>query len=224
MSINKYCTYTYDLDGETLPLPFNPDGDPEHEYLSANGLHAVLAFLVRDDCPRDPFDDFDEGEFYQFDRSYKHNAPRPDVEEFKRIVRRHPGQVVTVDRCGDGYRAGELVTLKDCRGDKRTGENSRAEQLLDDADGYYIVPEDATNPFEYAQGSIKTYSQWCSGDVYGVIVWEYTRESIADRWEDPDREECWGYYGYDGYTAEELKAQFINAVTHGDPSKEATTL
>lgn len=213
MRLRKHIDYTLEIDDEVFPLPFDTEGGPEHIYIAANGLKAVLAFLVRDDSPADPFEEFDEGEFYQFDRSYKHDTSRPDIEEFKCIIRENPGRVVTVDRRGAGYCAGVLLTPKDCRGDKRTGENSRAEKALDDADGYYIVPEDATDPLQYAEGSIETYSQWCEGDVYGVVVWTYTRDSIADSWEDPERYECWGYYGYDGYTAEELESIFTNEST-----------
>ena len=219
MSIKKYSTYTYEHDGETFPLPFDPEGGPEKVYVAENGLKAILAFLVRDDSPADPFEEFDEGDFYQFNNRYKHYTPRPDIEEFKRIVRDNPGRVVTVDSYGDGYRAGELVTSKMSRGDKRTGENSKAEKLLDYSDGYYISPEDATDYYQYAKGSIETYSSWCEGDVYGVIIWEYKRDSIAKSWEDPDRNECWGYYGY-AYAGQVLAEEFKNYFDIN--SKEAT--
>lgn len=203
----KHVTKHYlEMDDNKFPLPFDPGGEPAHFYLSANGLKAIVGFLVQDDSPADPFEEFEEGDFYQFDHRYKHDTPRPDIEDFKRIVRANPGRVVTVDRCGDGYRAGELVTPADCRG----RENSRAERLLDDADGYYIVPEDVTDAARYAKGAIEQYSAWCEGDVYGVIVWEYTRESIDDAWEDPGRDmEVWGFYGY-RYASEELRGEFGN--------------
>ena len=221
MRLRKHVNYTLDIDDEIFPVPFDPVSDPEHTYIAANGLKAVLAFLVQDFDPLDPLDEFDEGEFYQFDRGLKHGASRPDIEDFKRLIRGNTGRVFTVDSCGDGYRAGELLTPKDCRGDERTGENSRAEKELDDADGYYIVPEDATDPLQYARGSIETYSQWCSGRVYGAVVWTYTRDSIADNWEDPERDECWGFYGRDGYTAEELERIFISEST---PDEERTKI
>lgn len=208
MTTKKQTEYYYEHDEESFELPFDPEGDPDEIYISANGLKAVLAFLVRDEFPADPFEEFDEGDFYQFGRDYKHYTPRPDIEEFKSIVRANPGRVVTVDSCGDGYRAGHLVTPQMCRGDRRTGENSEAEKLLDDSDGYYIAPEDATNPEQYAKGSIEQYSAWCEGDVYGIAIWEYTRSSISKPWEDTDRgNECWGYYGYK-YALETLREEF----------------
>ena len=106
-----------------------------------------------------------------------------------------------------------------CRGDKRTGENSLAEEILDKMDGYYIVPKDALDPLEYAEGSIKTYSQWCNGEVYGVCVWSYVRDFAEydlhgqgipgeyTDWEEVNRDECWGFYGYD-HAEKELQEQF----------------
>ena len=202
MGLKQHTEYYYEHGEHTFPLPFDTENEPEHIHVSDDGLEAVLGFLVRDDSPADPFEEFDEGDFYQFDRMYKHDAPRPDIEEFKRIVRANPGRVVTVDRCGDGYRAGELVTVGMCPG----AENSEAERLLGDADGYYIAPEDVTDAARYAKGAIEQYSAWAEGDVWGVVVWEYSRESIEDPWGDPERNECWGFYGYE-YAPGELQGK-----------------
>ena len=98
MSIKKYSTYTYEHDGETFPLPFDPEGGPEKVYVAENGLKAILAFLVRDDSPADPFEEFDEGDFYQFNNRYKHYTPRPDIEEFKRIVIGQPVHIICIVR------------------------------------------------------------------------------------------------------------------------------
>lgn len=233
MNIRHHTAYTldyYERDHDTdhmFPLPFDPEGDPQHIYIAPNGLKAVLAFLVRDDSPADPFEEHDEGEFYQFNSCMIHDTSRPEIDDFKRIVRANPGRVVTVASCSDGYRAGTLITPAMCRNiNSKSGRpvTSPAERELDSADGYYIVPEDATDPLQYATGSIEIYSQWCQGDVYGVVVWTYTRESIADDWtDDPERNECWRYYGSDGYTAYELLSQFRYAIAGNDPSQEATT-
>jgi len=226
MPVKKHTTHTLEYyerahDQEhAFPLPFDPEGDPEHVYIAENGLKAVLAFLVTDSDSNDPFDG-DEGDFYQFDQSYIHDTSRPEIDEFKRIIRQHPGRVFTHDGTRDNHGPGTTAchitagpfAVKDTK-----GENSPAEQALDRAQGYYIVPEDVTDPLEYAKGALKTYSQWCNGEVYGVCIWTYERASIDDEWSEPEREECWGYYGYDGYTREELDSQMIYAVTKGDPS------
>ena len=214
--IRKHTTYTMEIDDETYPLPFNPDSEPKHVYQAANGLKTVVAFLAHDDSPADPFEEFDEGEFYQFSRNHKHYTQRPDIEEFKRIVRANKGRVVAVNTCGDGYRAGEPVTPAQCRNKNCACE---AEQIIDDADGYYIAPEDATNPLEYYKRAIKVYSNWCKGEVYGVCIWTYTRASISEDWEDPERYECWGFYGYD-YASEELLSEFKSTAFGNDPSAE----
>lgn len=227
MGIKKHTTYTWESpDGEILPIPFEFSQDGSELFrMSDDGLSCILGVLDQDQDPEDPFDG-DEGEFYQFNRHYYHCTAHPDIEDWKRIVRANPGRVFTHDGTGDCHgpgttycRVDSIVMPRDCRGDKRTGENSRAEELLDEAGGYYIVPEDATDPRSYADSALETYSQWCNGDVYGVCIWSYTRDfaeydldgngvpgEFTD-WEEPEREECWGFFGYD-YAEKELQEQF----------------
>lgn len=217
MSVKTYETYTYETAENTFPLPFNPEGDPQHVFESENGLRVVLAFLVPDCDGQDPFDSWDgQGEFYQFDRSYKHDTPQPDADEFKRIIRANPGRVFTVCTCGDGYQIDEgPFTIKDTK-----GKDCKAEEV-ENAAGYYIADEQATGDTRAdADSCLKTYSQWCEGEVYGICVWSYERKSIADEWDEPERDECWGCYGHDGYTAEELESQFKYAAYGNDPCRE----
>jgi hypothetical protein len=189
--------------------PLKPTATRSHVYISPDGLKAVLAFLVHDDSPADPFEEFEEGEFFQFDRSRKHDADRPELEDWKRIIRANPGRVVTVDSRGDEFTAGTLMTAAMCRGKYQGHDYCQAEAELDSMDGYYIAPENVPDPLQYAVGALETYSQWCNGDVYGLVVWAYTRTDQADSWGDPDRDrECWGYYGRDGYTTDELQSEF----------------
>lgn len=215
--IRKHTTFTLEHDGETYPLPFNPDSEPKHIYQAANGLRTVAAFLVHDDNPADPFKEFAEGEFFQFNRVYRHYTPRPDVEGFKRVVRANPGRVVTVVYRGDGYRVGELVTPAQCRDKNRACE---AEDILARASGYYIAPDDATSQIEYATRSIRMYSDWGNGDVYRICIWTYTRASISEDWGDPEYcNECWGFYGHE-YASEELLSEFRSTAFGNDPSAE----
>ena len=204
-------SYTLEDGGNSFELPLEINEYTAQVMYTADGQTAIVGALSTDDCPEDPFEMYDEGEFFQFNSRYKHDTHRPDVEDWKRIVRQNKGRVVTVDRCGEGYSAGTLVLPADCRGDRITGENSRAESLLDDADGYYIAPEDATNAADYAAGAIAEYSAWCEGDVYGVCVWTYHKE--GDEWEldEQNRNEVWGHYGYDyakDSLDDEMKATF----------------
>lgn len=88
-----------------------------------------------------------------------------------------------------------------------------------DMDGYYIIPSDATDPKGYADSTMETMEQYYNGEVYGVCIWSYTRDFAEydldgngvpgeyTEWEEPEREECWGFYGYD-YAEKELQEQF----------------
>lgn len=230
MPIKKHTTYTWEApDGEVFPIPFEFSCNESVMYkISDDGLSAIIGVLDQDQDAQDPFETFDEGEFYQFDRGYKHYCSRPDIEDFKRIVRANPGRVVTHSGTGNNHGPGtarcypeSVITPQMCRGNKRTGENSLAEQLLDNCDGYYIVPEDVTNVLDYAEGALETYTQWCNGEVYGVCIWAYRRDFAEydldgqgapgefTEWEEVDRNECWGHYGYD-YAETTLKEEFDN--------------
>lgn len=99
-------------------------------------------------------------------------------------------------------------------------ESSIAATCLEEIDGYYICPEDATNPTDYAKSAIEQYTQFCQGEVYGVCVWTYTRSTTDAAWEldEDDRDECWGFYG-DEYAAQSLKEAFDNHVAAIKPQQ-----
>lgn len=207
-------TYYTDADHGEFELPFPGDFYRKTLQVSADGLTAKLGMLCQDEDAEDPFDG-DEGEFYQFDRSRIHDRNRPDLEEWKRIIRANPGRVFAHNGTGNWHGPGTVrcfptagpFTTKDCRGKKGSrGEDCPAAEALDDMDGYYIAPEDVTDPAKYAKGALKTYSAWCNGDVYGVCVWTYTRPDTDSPWELQDRDECWGYIGTD-YAEEELNSR-----------------
>jgi len=195
----KSHTYHYYEDGEeSFPIPFAMDEDSV--LLHVKGDKAILGCLDRDECPSDPLVEFDVGEFYQFDSDYIHSQSRPDVDEFKRIVRANPGRVVLIYSRYQGYSADDTaLTVKDTKTDKITE--------IEDAAGYYIAPEDVTDPAKYAKGVMNEYSAWCEGDVWGVCIWTYSK--VDGEWElDEDgRDECWGFYGL-GYAQEELRNSF----------------
>ena len=168
---------------EQYELPFNPNSEP----VKVEGN--TLVFLVQDESPFDPFEEFDMGEFYQFNPRNNHGVERPSIEDFKRLVRANPGRVFTVDCYGDRYGIGPRVTVADCR--NKRGQYSTAERLLDDADGYYIVPDDVPEDSreQYARGELATYNAYCEGDVWGICRWTYDDNGTLT-----DRDEVWGYY------------------------------
>lgn len=221
----RYKTRTtayYEQDGHTLPLPFTGEFYREHLHVSADGLTAVLGVLCQDDDPEDPFNG-DEGEFYQFNHRSIHYTERPDVDKFKRIIRANPGRVFTHDGTENCHGPGTVAchvtagpfTVADTKGSTPRTDPCEAEHALDHSAGYYIVPEDVTDPARYAAGALQSYSSWCNGEVYAVCVWTYHRETDGDDWQlDKDsRQECWGFIG-SKYAEEELDSQFT-AATQG---------
>ena len=203
MKIHRQTTYTAEIDDQEFPVPF--EFDENTAILEVNGNTTKLGILAHDDNAEDPFTFYDsEGIFTQFNNHYIHSAGRPDEEEWKRCIRSNPGIVFTISDVGrPRYVIDEgPFTAADTR-----GEDCKAYQALENATGYYICPDDATHQKEYADGVLKTYSAWAEGDVWGVAVWEFTREDEDSEWElnEDTRDECWGFYGYD-YATEELKA------------------
>ena len=183
--------YYHELeDGREVELPFDIAGADIAEVQTADKI--LLGCIVRDLGPGDPLEEFDEGTLVQFNRSYKHNGPRPDVEDFQDIIRENKGRVFYVDSMRDGYAVGHRATIK----------NS---EDIEDAAGYYIAPTDlkpGKQAANYAKGVMEQYTAWCEGDVWGVCVWEYDKATLALL----ERDECWGYYGSD-YAEQELKSR-----------------
>ncbi|MHB1167295.1 MAG: hypothetical protein ACYC0N_02005 [Carboxydocellales bacterium] len=181
--------YYHELeDGREVEIPFNIECADIKEVQTAG--RTILGCIVRDLDPSDPLEEFDEGTLVQFNRSYKHNGPRPDVEDFQDIIRENKGRVFYVHNMRDGYSISHLAIIK----------NS---EDIEDADGYYIAPEDVKpgkQALRYADGAMEQYSAWCAGDVWGVCVWEYDKATL----ELGERDECWGYYGSD-YAEQELE-------------------
>ena len=202
MKIKTYTTYAYESEFGDLEVPFEFDEDSV--MIEKVGNKIIMGCLARDDFPSDPLKESDEGELKLFIDS----RDRPEVEEFKRIIRANPGRVFFVhSRYNDGYFIDEPgLHIHDTK-----GEGCRAEGI-EDVDGYYIVPDDVTNFEKYAKGVMEEYSSWCVGDVYGVLVWQLDADTLEFD-EESRGPECWGYYGY-AYALEELKSNFKDEVDH----------
>jgi len=195
MPIKSY-TYYEDGDGNSFPIPFKPDEDSI--LLHIQGDKAVLGCLAHDECPGDPLDMFDAGEFYQFNSHYVHYIQRSGVEDFKNVVRSNPGRVILVyARSGhQGYFA-----------DDKAFDVHHTELEIEDADGYYIAPNDATNPVEYAKGVMEEYSSWINGDVWGICAWLYSKHGGGWELDEELRDEGWGLYSRK-YAEAELEILF----------------
>ena len=199
MPIKSYTKDYYEDGDNCFPIPFTVDEDSI--LLHIKGDRAIIACLDHDEYPGDPLEEFDEGEFYQFNNDYVHYQPRPDVEDFKRIVRENPGRVVLIyaNSYGGYFADGKALDVHHTKSD--------AILEIEDADGYYIAHKDVPKPARYAKGIMETYSAWAEGDVWGVCVWLYNR--VDGEWEldEEGRDECWGFYGRK-YAEEELEGQF----------------
>lgn len=102
-----------------------------------------------------------------------------------------------------------------CRWDTSTGESvwipdaclrDELEKIADPTGRYRKAKE-------YAAQACETYTSWCNGDNYGVVV--QTHDSEGHLY---DEDACWGYIGGD-YAEEELAGQVAWRVKHND--KEA---
>jgi hypothetical protein len=204
MKIKTYIEYAYESEFGELEVPLEFDEDSV--MIEKVGNKVIMGCLVRDEYPGDPLEEFDEGKLVVFDNSVVHSAARPEVGDFKRIIRDNPGRVFFVhSRHNDGYFvAGPGLTVADTK-----GEGCRAEEI-EDVDGYYIVPEDATDFEKYAKGVMETYTSWCVGDVWGIAIWQWDADTLEFD-EDSRESECWGFYGYE-YAVEELKLNFKSEV------------
>lgn len=217
MAIKRHVEYSAEWQDNSFPVPFPYDEGTELLQITPDGLTARLGVLCRDDSPADPFEEFDEGEFYQFGSRCIHGCQRPDLDDFKRVIRANSGRVFGVFGQGEGYSIGtEALTATECRNIKEKGVPiySQAEAVLNFIDGYYICPADATNPAQYAKAVIDQYTAFCEGDVWGVCIWEFSRPDTGADWELTDRDnECWGYYGED-YAKQTLVDEFMPVICY----------
>lgn len=54
------------------------------------------------------------------------------------------------------------------------------------------VPPDVTNPEEWADGILESYSSWANGDVWGIVT-----HHVAEDGEVIDYDSVWGFIGHD---------------------------
>lgn len=86
------------------------------------------------------------------------------------------------------------------------GESSQVDRRWDVAGGVGVltVPDDVPDPESFARSVLEEYTDWCNGNVYGVVEETYLRLGDNDEWEATDVEACWGFIGID-YTETVLK-------------------
>lgn len=86
---------------------------------------------------------------------------------------------------------------------------------------YNITPEDLRRSVEkYAEGILKEYSAWASGEVYGCVteVFELQEDSS---WEQVEEDSCWGFIGTE-YAEKTLKDEYFDNVVADYLSNHST--
>lgn len=81
-----------------------------------------------------------------------------------------------------------------------SGESMHSNDMFDYASvaGFIAIPLDFTNPEDAARNILRDYTDWCNGEVYGVVL----VEKEGDEWLETDS--CFGYIGSE-YTEATLK-------------------
>lgn len=120
-------------------------------------------------------------------------------------------------RLGEQYRKGSVVKLKTKYFVEVFGQSPEtlpsfetwheAYQCLENTEAYpeHMVSEPIAQKRaaeELARDACKVYTSYCNGDVYGVILATYDKETKELLEEDA----CWRYFGYD-YALEELQSR-----------------
>ena len=114
MAMKRHVSYTYEADGQSFPIPFEFEESSAILRLSPDGQHAMLGVLVWDEDASDPMEASVEGLLYQFNHTLIHDCDRPDLDEFKRLIRKNPGRIVPVDPNPVAETYGSAATLPAC--------------------------------------------------------------------------------------------------------------
>lgn len=95
----------------------------------------------------------------------------------------HSGLSISTGSFGDPWDSGQVGWIYMAR-ETFLAETGWDEQLWPD------------KAIEMMQGSVKTYDQYLTGDVYGFTVYENTGTEEKPSWDETDNS-CWGFYGND---------------------------
>lgn len=206
-------THSITLDDNTeLELPLKPteliDYKPPIVHRTEDEI--VLGYLADDDWGRGYyFDEFEEGQFYNLGMSRL--APPVTKEDprelYERLCQENPGRVFRVD-C---YQHGLVNFSLSSEGPNCQWDTARGAFI-------YVAPEDASNPEEYARSTMREYTDWCNGRIYGMVIVSYEKQEDGT-WEMGDHEASWGMIG-DDYAYEELQRE-MRATTKEESSAEA---
>lgn len=190
----------------TFALTFDPV-DPVRDSIivKVNEDRATVGYLVSDpDSCEWYFGEWDEGKFYGFDQRKKGYAPKTRAE-IEKLVKDYPGRVFWINLYDHGnsryYRAGKALVEVERPGTEPAEEGLIIpDQEWDVSRGaaLYVAPEDAPDPAGYCDSTMKEFSDWCNGYIYGVVTERY-RKAPAGSWRQQEKlhDACWGHIGWD---------------------------
>lgn len=129
---------------------------------------------------RDYWEEHDQGEFQEFRTEWD----RDEFIEKKKAEGKHP---IIVDRYKHGavhYSPANTMHYPDRRWDVAPC-------------GVYVPPDDVPEEkrLEYATGALQEFSEWCNGEVYGVVVETLTFDRETGEVIDESDDACWEHIG-----------------------------
>ena len=195
--------------------------EPYSEQEIVNG-HIIFKKIVHDECPANPLEDCDAmGSIFSFSNRHVNSINQERAQEY---IEEYEEDAVFLSyfehgNCLWGVK-GTINNTPDFRWDGvgTAGLWIPDKALLEEAKN--MKGQERRNKMEeWAGQACEVYTQWCNGEVFGVVVTAY-KAKYHDSGELYDTEEdyrfdtpvfdesCWGYLGYQ-YAEECLRDEFL---------------
>lgn len=207
MKTHTHSKTTYTIPGTDLEVELRYDPSPIMQYkdpiVQVHEDRIVLGYLAHDEDCSSPLEDDDYiGCIYE---ARRHGKTLRDYEKALALgdfegEDRNPHAVLldVYEHSGVSYSvAGHGMQ---CQFDTARGGAVwvPSEALLSDLTG----PDAQTRALELARQACETYTDWCNGNCYGVVVLTFDLEGVL-----LEDDACWGYIG-DDYAYASLKTDF----------------
>lgn len=177
MQVRTYTsTSHYLIDGDDeYAVDFMPDEFIDPFIRDEDGVRLVTYAVQDDDC-RDY--DWSEGvHFWQADPHHISPATREEAES--------SDHVFLVERYEHGLVRYALV-----------GEASQVDRQWDvGVVGLIGIPNDFTDPEGAARSILAEYTDWCNGNVYGIVTERFTADNGLGWTNLNEGDACWGFIG-----------------------------
>lgn len=189
------------------------------------GKHIVFKQIVHDDCPGNPLEESDAmGSIFSFSTRHNNYADRDKREE---LYEEYDKDIVFLSyfehgNCKWGVK-GSMSNMPDFRWDGVSAAGMWVPDKYLRIEAKNMQGEERRKKMEeWAGQACEVYTQWCNGEVYGVIVKAYKTkrhesgevyDDLHDyRYDEPVFDESvFGLYGY-AYAKETLNDEFMNWV------------